>query len=1019
MKKFTSNVLNMAGMIVLASAAIIGNNIAISYQTRIDSLLTPPVTLQDSSSIKISQEKGQELSKQIVTEGSVLLKNKEDSSGKKTLPLDASSDKERKVNVFGLRAADWFYGGGGSGTVQPEDGDASKNIDFLKALSTYGKGVNYNRDLINIYANKDYEPSIEDKSAFSDELLNNAKAFSDVGIVVIGRFYSESTYDITFKELELNENEEKLIKYVASNFKKSIVIINSGSLMNMKFLKDVDSLGACLQVGYTGTRGATGLPPLLFGEASPSGKLADTAVYDYKSNPNYWYIGNDNHGSYTNDPKDHANANVSSNAYMDYIENIYVGYKWYETADKMGVWNNIDNQYGKGYDGVVQFPFGYGMSYTNFEWTLDSVEYLDKAGKATSTINDETSISLKVTVKNTGNVKGKDVVECYVETPFNPQNLDTVIEKSSTTLVDFKKTIELSPSEEIQLQFNINVSDFASYDCYDNNKNGFKGYELEDGTYKLRLQTDSHNVKEIKNNSGLTLDNNAISFDINSGKPEKSILIKTDKYTGKEVKNRFTGEDAIDGASIDGSNTDQEINFISRKNFVDPFAITKPESRTMSDKLLKYLRWAKEDGDAWDNATVDYDGNELKFNEIKWGSSETSYKIYDEIKQEVTEIGYKLGADYNDPLWKDVLNQVTIAEAKDVIGDTYGIPSIPSIGKPKNAEFDGPSQIKGYAKAAPRGVGYPSATLLAQTWSKNLAYSFGLSYGTDCQQLSVAGTWGPAMNIHRTPIGNRNFEYYSECAVLSAKFAAKVIKGLQNTGTYPYIKHFVMNDTEFHRQRLFNRNTEQGLREVYLKPFQVAIQESECLGIMTTYGRLGATYTGGSVALNTAVARDEWGFNGSIISDYAGGANSSFMYIDQSLRAGGDMGMGLDLNPSGNFGFNYSETSTPRLQHQMKKAIHHTVYTWLRAMYINKNYNANVDSEYQVKQGVKIDGFNWWKPTMYALDVLVGFGIAIWALCVYWYLIEAGSKKFIKVIKKQNVQTESTDDKSENNNEKE
>ncbi len=1014
MKKFTSNILNAAGMIVLASAAIVGNNIAISYQTRIDSLLTPPVTLKDAESIKQSQEKGQALSKQIVSEGSVLLKNKEDTSGKKTLPLDVSNDKERKVNVFGVRAADWYYGGGGSGVVQPEDGDEKKNVDFLKALSNYGKGVNYNRDLIKVYEGKDNEPSIDDRKVYSEKLLNDAKEFSDVGIVVVGRRYRESTWDLSFGDLYLTENERKLIEYVASNYKKSIVIINNGGVMNMNFLKDVDSLGACLQVGYTGTRGATGLPPVIYGEISPSGKLADTAVYDFKSNPNYWYVGNDNHGVYSNDPKDYSDKNVSSNAFMDYVEGIYVGYKWYETADEMGVWNNIDNEYGQGYDGVVQFPFGYGMSYTSFDWTLDSVTYLDSDGKLTTTIDDNTSISLKVTVKNTGTVKGKEVVECYVETPYNPQNLDTAIEKSSRVLADFEKTVELEPNDEIQVELKMDVNDFASYDCYDNNKNGFKGYELEDGNYKLHLQTDSHHAKEFKNNSGVELVDGAISFDINSGAPEKAILIKTDKHTGATVKNRFTGEDAIDGASIDGSDTDQNISFISRKNFVDPFSITKPEARVMSDNLKKFVKWSKEEGDAWDNATTDYDGNPLTFPEMKWGSKDTSYKVYDSSKQEVTEEGYKLGANYNDPLWNDVLNQVTIAEAKDVIGDTYGIPAISSIGKPANAEADGPAQIKGYSKAAPRGVGYPSATTLAQTWSKELAYSFGLSYGADCQQLSMAGTWGPGMNIHRTPIGNRNFEYYSECAVLSAKMATSAMKGLQNTGTYPYMKHFVMNDTESHRQRLFNWNTEQALREVYLKPFQMAIQEADALGLMTTYGRLGAVYTGGSIALNTAVTRTEWGFKGSILTDYAGDANSSFMYIDQALRAGGDMGMGIDLNPSGNFGFNYSETSTPRLQYQTREAVHHTVYTWLRAMYTNKNYNANADITEQVKPGAKIEGFNWWKPTMFALDVLIGFGIAVWAICVYWNQVEdLFRKRSAKSANNATVENISSNDKKQ------
>ncbi|HBN00327.1 MAG TPA: hypothetical protein DD384_03735, partial [Firmicutes bacterium] len=333
---------------------------------------------------------------------------------------------------------------------------------------------------------------------------------------------------------------------------------------------------------------------------------------------------------------------------------------------------------------------------------------------------------------------------------------------------------------------------------------------------------------------------------------------------------------------------------------------------------------------------------------------------------------------------------------------------IDSIGMPSNAEYDGPAQIKSLSADSPRGVGYPNETVIAQTFSKTIAYAFGLSYGSECVKLNVAGAWAPGVNIHRTPLGGRNFEYYSEDTILSSYMVTETVRGMQNAGVYPYIKHFVINDTETHRYRLFNWCTEQALRETYLKPFQWAIQKADALGLMTTYGRIGAVYTGGSVALNTVVARGEWQFKGSIITDYSGPENSFFMVLDQALRAGVDKGMAVGFNSK--YGFDYSENSTKRLQYAMREAMHHSVYTWLRALHINGNYNAEADGESKIVMGQKIEPLNWWKPTLFGLDVFVGFAIAVWAWCVYY---DQAALILSKMIKRKKDDSKNDDSKKE------
>ena len=982
MNKALKVAINLPFIIILGAAAVIGNMVALRYEPQINSLLCPPVT-SDDQTISIAREKGQALSKQIVEEGSVLVKNDNN-----TLPLDKV--KDNKVNIFGWGSTNWVVSGGGSGMVRPENGNTDENITLLKAIANYGYGINYNRELTDMYTRfkkaddnnggsfpsagyNSSEPNINDKNWYTDELLKNAKEYSNTAIVVLSRFSAESSSEKTISYLTINDNERALLEYVGKNYEKVIILINSCNTMNLAFLDEIEGLDSCLVIGPTGTRGAAGIPSILYGDVSPSGRLVDTYVYDFNSNINIQYIGL---GSYDEVSKYVNPVDSNSDAYEDYIEGIYVGYKWYETADEEGIWDNIDNQYGKGYEGVVQYPFGYGLSYTDFEWSIEDIKVMEDGKEVESTnINEKSSVQVSIRVKNSGDVAGKDVVELYMKAPY----YEGGIEKSSIQLIDFAKTNTIEPNKEEIVTLSFDAYDMLSYDCYDLNKNGNTGYELDDGTYKFQLMENVHQVKQVINSNNEHEDG-VFELNVASNSEDKAYIFKTDKYTGVEVNNLFTGEDAVDGYSLDGSTSEGEIPFISRTNFPDPFTYKKPAARTMNEELAKNAYLTEEYVNDWDNAKVDVFNNPTHQEKVTWGK-DNGLRVYEDGL--INELGLKLGADYDDPLWDDVLDQVAFKEAYDLIGNSYGTKAISSIGKPYFNEYDGPSQIKGYTDALPRGTGYPSATTLAQSWSKQLAYSFGLSYGMDCQSLSVAGVWGFGTNIHRTPFGARNFEYYSEDAILSGEILLNSVKGLQNAGIYPYLKHFVLNETESHRNYLFNWCTEQALREIYLKPFQMAVQEADCQGIMTTYGRIGGVYTGGSQALNTGVVRGEWGFRGAIITDYA--YDLKFMNQDHALRAGGDLGMGVPLNNNKN-GFNiiYDENnSSNRLQYQMREAVHHVVYSGLRVRYINSNYNASADTESQIIPSAIIDSWNWWKPLMYGLDFFVATMLFVWLIALF------------------------------------
>lgn len=986
-----------AAIAALIVAISVGTSIANSYSSQLTAYLCPPLT--DDSQVSQAQAAGAELAKKVELEGATLLKNDNN-----TLPLSKTDDK--KVNVFGFGSVDWSYGGignGCSGQVRPENDDPNSVTDLMKALNRYG--IQANSELQNFYrewcepVNLIKDPNNTDRnfaatlreppmSQYSSELLERAKEYSNVAIAVISRTCFENTdlpntqrkagpgmnEDNTRHYLEISTEEEEMLRYLGSNYEKVVVLINAGNMMELGFMDSIPGLDACVYVGVTGTQAAASIPALLWGDTPFSGKLVDTVPYSF----------DDMTSSYSNwfGAVSYANGGQG----VDYVEGIYVGYKWFETADKEGVWTNVDNSaaYGekaKGYYGVVQYPFGYGLSYTNFDWKI--VKSTPEAGVS---IDENTKFKIDVEVTNTGNFAGKDVVEAYVTLPYTKGG----IEKSYVSLVGYAKTELLAPGTSQTVTIDVDAYDFLSYDCYDKNSNGFKGYELESGDYEIKLMTDSHNIKKIGDEDAV------LTF-----KVDDTIKCETDKYTGATVKNLFTGDEAIDGFSIDGIESDYNANipFMSRNDFQAGYSFPKRTNevakRSLSDRENNALTYSANKAKEWDNATTDAFGNEVNQTKPTWGAS-TNLKVAENGVP--TELGLALGQDYNDPRWEDVLNQVKYSEAVSLVSKSpSGNKAIGSIGKPRLLAYDSMIQIKGFA-GKPRGTGNPSTTILAMSYNKNLAYQYATNFANEMNAIGVQAVFGPGINLHRSPFGGRNFEYFSEDTYMTADMARIIVRGLQNYGCSVEMKHLVLNEQESWRYGCGTWLTEQALRETYLRPFQRVTEEENLSGVMTAFNRIGSLWVGGSTALITGVLRNEWGFKGYIDTDWTEGITGT---PDEQLRAGGEIGMAQALGES--IAYDYGEgAASGRLQNRFRDAVKHVLYGWLSPKYQASVYKPGEGEN--ITTSFTIQSWQWWQPSIIALNCLVYFGCAIWLVCLFM-----PSKKY-----QNNDPTEPNNGKKEN-----
>lgn len=957
--------LNFLLMGSVAFALVVGNTACNQYENIITQYLCGFGLNTDTEEAKEARASGNALAAQVEAEGAVLLKN----DG--TLPL-----KNNKVNVFGWAGCDsgFITQGTGSGT-----GSRNDRVTFLGGLKEVG--IEYNTELIQAYEELHYDRVVGGNyviEAYSDDLykqyygvteapnsfysadrMQSAKNYSDTAVVVLGRLlgegndYSKIQYiqneenDASRKLQSISQREEYMLEQVCKYFDKVVVVFNTSNPMEAGFLNN-EKIGAAIFMGLPGTRGPIGLAKLLTGEVNPSGHLTDTWAYDLSTASTYATAGREGVGSYLDISGD-TTLGTRINKYTDYVEDIYMGYKWYETADAEGFW---DTQFAKqtwgiknGYQDVVQFPFGYGKSYTNFEWTI-----IDANVSEGMTLAKDGKIEITVAVKNVGEVAGKDVVQLYYTAPYTAGG----IEKSAVNLGAFAKTALLKPGEYESVKITLPVEDMKSYDCYDRNNNGFMGYELEKGDYTVSLRTDSHTLAKTGNADGRN------SFTL---KVSDDIRYEVDTTTGETVENRFTNyvnevsgasstvqEPAVKKAhSVDGNDEPNKIQYMTRVNFQGTFPMDKGENRRAGQLIADTLR-----------VTLDPINNDSD-EEPTFNSKTTTWTISD-----------LMGVKYEDPAWDELVSQLSLdTMAQLIVHGGFGTIEIASIGKPRTVDADGPSgfnnSVTGQGNL--KAVNYPSSTILGSTWDWYMAYQVGVAIGMEGAAIGITGIYGPGNNLHRSPMGGRNFEYYSEDAVLSGIMCAYEVYGMKEKGLIAYVKHIAVNDTDSGRGAAYKWLTEQNLRENYLRAYEILVKVGKSNAMMSSVDRVGSVRASASWAMLTGVLRNEWGFRGTVITDYyqnagASRPNDTTHDVDECVRAGNSQLLWTD----GGIGFfNDAESATA------KQAIFKSAKDILYTFADTKNFAANaqgLDKESMIGESVEV--FAWWKPVLLGVDIFAG-----------------------------------------------
>ncbi len=717
-----------------------------------------------------TREKAVEIAEQIESEGIVLLKNEDNA-----LPL-----KTRKVNVFGAASCSIaFAGAAGSGAVRSSDA-----VGFYDALEN--SEIEYNQSLYNIYANhtgtkfdlgiigyvitvlKQFFGGGQSEmpiSKISDSVMAQAKEYSQTAIIVIGRVGTEMK-DLSIEKLNLTNDETEMIEKVCAEFPEVIVVFNISNITDMSWLEDYDSIKAAMIMWLPGEVATNSVGKVLTGEVNPSGKLVDTVSYDIEDHPASENFGNYMYKGIIGIPK----------YFVNYNEGIYVGYRYFETFAPE----------------KVQYPFGFGLSYTSFDWEVESFEA------------DENEIAVEVKVTNSGSVAGKEVVQVYFSAPY----YEGGIEKSAIELAAYGKTKELAPGNSETLTITFATEDMASYDSVTE-----EAWVLDKGEYKIHV---AHDVRTFEESFTYTVD--------------KTVVYKTDSNSGNEVKNLFGFSEG-------------DLTYLSRAD----------EEGTYPTPPTNYM------------ATADVKNSDQRPEPQTEGEIPKTGVKYDKTitLQDVAK---------DESLWDAFLDQLTVDEMITLITDCgYETEAIERLGIPATSDNDGPSCIKGEGGLlySDSGLAYPVATALACTWNDKLAEEFGEIIGEEAQQLGTHVWYAPGCNIHRSPQGGRNNEYYSEDPLISGKMSAAVTRGAQSKGLVVTVKHFAANEQETNRQSngLYTWLNEQSLREIYLEPFEISVKEGGAKGIMSAYNRIGAQWCGGSKALITDLLRNEWGFDGFVITD--------------------------------------------------------------------------------------------------------------------------------------------------------
>ena len=865
-------------------------------------------TILNASSVELSEQTiadSKDVIQRVGEEGLVLVKN----DG--LLPLTDT----KALNVFGWGSTNPILGGTGSGSS-----DGSSAVGILGSLKSAGFSTNEtlsqmyvdyraDRPSVGMYA-QDWtlpEPTVD---AYTDDVMSQATGFSDTAVIVISRSGGEGadlpvdmnavihgTYNVagsvsvvpdkygyyngTYTNngdyddfepgehyLELSVTEENMVEKVCSSFDKVIVVINANNAMELGWVDDYPQIGAVILAPGAGNTGLAGLGEIIAGTVNPSGRTVDTFVKDLTATPTW-----NNFGSYAYDNVEDLKQQIAAAdsayegglAFVNYVEGIYVGYKFYETAAEEGLIN---------YEDMVQYPFGYGLSYTTFTQTIDGFSF------------DGEKATFDVTVTNTGDKAGKDVVEVY----FTPPYENGGIEKASVNLVDFGKTAVLEPGASEKLSFTVTAEQMASYDS-EGVKLANGGYILEAGDYTLPIRSDSHTVLAEQ---AFTV---SADIDYSSGR-------STDKIPAVNVFEDYARGDFEQLSRADG--------FANYET-----AVAAPASLAMSAEVRAAIEpqvYGTYDPTLYDNAD----------DVMPTLGASNGLALYS-----------MRGKAYDDAGWEKLLDQLSFDDMSTMINlGGWRTAAIDSVGKVGTSDCDGPAGLSNFITGA-YGTAYPAEVLMAQTWNKALIEEMGEKMGQEYQDANNFGWYGPAMNTHRNAFAGRNFEYFSEDGTLAGYLAAAEINGASRKGLYPYIKHFALNDQEGNRcSFLLTFASEQAIREIYLKPFEMAVKGYPAgapLAAMSSFNWISTKPSCSNPDLLKTVLRGEWGFVGMVETDYDG--SYGYMISDHCVRSGNDLMLGFASAPSNVF---TDQSATAVLA--MRQASKNILYT-----IVNSGYYANGD----------------------------------------------------------------------------
>ena len=850
-----------AAIAMVLAVVVCVNMICFGPMATLIGLATGNGTLSDETN-----EEAAEVAEEIMEDGIVLLKNES------LLPLNET----KKLNIFGWESINPAYGGAGSGGIN----DLYDIVSLNQGLENAGFSINQELvDFYNNYGADNPEMSIQKQSwtlpeppvdTYSDELIKSAKEYSDVAVVVLSRKAGEGHNDIPmdvkkaaydnnsdeyddFPEgehyLQLSQTERDMVDMVCSNFDNVIVVYNGANQFELGFADEYPQIKSVVWCPGTGNVGFNALGKVFSGEVNPSGKTPDTFIYDMTIAP--WW-NNAEKIEYTNladmavEGMNAGTAQVYAPAFTNYVEGIYVGYKYYETAAQEGA---ID------YDKTVQYPFGYGLSYTEFEQKMGELE--EKDGQ----------ISVDVEVTNTGDVAGKDVVEVYYKPPYTNGG----IEKSSANLIEFEKTNLLQPGESQTVTVTFSIEDMASYD-----ENNAKAYVLEKGDYVISINSDSHTVLDQKTYTA-----------------DKDVVYKGEN---KRASDDTAATNVFEDAKGD-------VTYLSRADHFANYeeATAAPASAELGEPYVSEYHLNSN----FDKTTYLNDKDVMPTTGADNGLTLADMR----------------DADYDDPRWEKLLDQLTVDEMANMIAMAgYQTAAMDSVGKVATLDFDGPAAINNNFTGV-GSIGFPIEVVVASTWNKELAQAWGECMGKISQEMGAEGWYAPGMNTHRTAFGARNYEYFSEDGVLAGNMGAKAVEGARKYGVYSYIKHFALYEGNAKMVSVWSN--EQAIREIYLKPFEISVKQGGANAVMVSWSFLGDKWTGESSNLMNTVLRDEWGFRGMALTDFFRNNGHGFMNADAALANGVDAMLST---------FNGEENNVANPEHptavlQMRNACKNVMYT--------------------------------------------------------------------------------------------